>query len=45
MKPDLAVLGIKLKEYELQRWEKWKPGAVASHPELQQPIDRLIALL
>ncbi len=45
MKPDLAVLGIKLKEYELKRWEKWKPDAVASHPELQQPIDQLIASL
>lgn len=45
MKPDLAVLGIKLKEYELKRWEKWKPDAVSSHPELQQPIDQLIASL
>jgi hypothetical protein len=45
MKPDLAILGIKLKEYELKRWERWKPDAIASHPELQPQIDQLIASL
>lgn len=45
MKPDLATLGIKLKEYELQRWEKWKTTALPSHPELQPQVDALIASL
>ena len=45
MKPDLATLGIKLKEYELQRWEKWKTNALLSHPELQLQVDGLIASL
>lgn len=45
MKPDLAILGIKLKEYELKRWERWKTDAIANHPELQPQIDQLIASL
>jgi hypothetical protein len=46
MKPDLATLGIKLKEYEMQRWEKWKASpAFLSHPELQPQVDALIASL